>query len=281
MLNQTGGSKTDTIVKMALIFFISLFSFSVGTFVGKNVSDSERKKAMLEEDYDKFRGTAAVDPAAMDVEPSKAVTDADVQSLTEEFVNSEKDKQGEGDKATPETEPAHNDNHRVTESGAETGDGYRKIARDGKAPEAKAPEAKAPEAKSAPAVVAKSESSPTPKIAPLAAADRVAAGKSPAKDIPPARMPASKLPMLSADSIGKYTVQLASYPSERDAKDHAQKLRDKGLEAFFVKAQIKGETWYRVSAGLFDDKGEANNYRTKVMADAGVRTAIVQKILPE
>ncbi|MBK7844822.1 MAG: hypothetical protein IPJ71_14245 [Bdellovibrionales bacterium] len=55
MLSQRGGSKADTVVKLVLIFFISLLSFSVGTFVGKQVSDSDYKRASLEEDYKSFR----------------------------------------------------------------------------------------------------------------------------------------------------------------------------------------------------------------------------------
>jgi len=41
-------SGTDTVVKVVLIFFISLLSFSIGTFVGKKFSDNQHKMATLE-----------------------------------------------------------------------------------------------------------------------------------------------------------------------------------------------------------------------------------------
>jgi len=41
-------SGTDTVVKVVLIFFISLLSFSIGTFVGKKFSDNQHKMASLE-----------------------------------------------------------------------------------------------------------------------------------------------------------------------------------------------------------------------------------------
>ena len=40
--------KTDKMLKLALVFFISLLSFSIGTFVGKKYSDNQHKLAELE-----------------------------------------------------------------------------------------------------------------------------------------------------------------------------------------------------------------------------------------
>lgn len=34
----------DTLVKVVLVFFLSLLSFSVGTFIGKQVSDADHQK---------------------------------------------------------------------------------------------------------------------------------------------------------------------------------------------------------------------------------------------
>ncbi len=41
-------SGADTVVKVVLVFFISLLSFSIGTFVGKKFSDNQHKMANLE-----------------------------------------------------------------------------------------------------------------------------------------------------------------------------------------------------------------------------------------
>lgn len=39
---------TDTVVKVVLVFFISLLSFSIGTFVGKKYSDNQHRMATME-----------------------------------------------------------------------------------------------------------------------------------------------------------------------------------------------------------------------------------------
>lgn len=46
MANQTE-TKVDTVVKVVLVFFVCLLSFSVGTYVGKRFSDHQNKIAQL------------------------------------------------------------------------------------------------------------------------------------------------------------------------------------------------------------------------------------------
>lgn len=94
VFNQQGGSKTDTIVKLVLVFFISLLSFSVGTFVGKQFSDSQHRLASLENEYNKDfsqgRSTASIPGDSMGVEPNEILSSDDVAKLAEEFVQVEK-----------------------------------------------------------------------------------------------------------------------------------------------------------------------------------------------
>ncbi len=87
MHKQFGGSRTDTLIKLVLIFFISLLSFSVGTFVGKKFSDSQHKLAQLESEYEgePARGTASVAPNQLDVKPDEALTEKDIQQIADEF----------------------------------------------------------------------------------------------------------------------------------------------------------------------------------------------------
>lgn len=42
------GAKSDVAVKLVLVFFISLLSFSIGTYIGKKYSDNQHKLAQLE-----------------------------------------------------------------------------------------------------------------------------------------------------------------------------------------------------------------------------------------
>src|ERR1700744_2104029 len=92
MAKETGSSRTDTIVKVMLVFFISLLSFSVGTFVGKQVSDSDHRRMALESEF-QGRDVASSEgekAAATEEANNGKITDKEVENLTEEFVNKEK-----------------------------------------------------------------------------------------------------------------------------------------------------------------------------------------------
>src|SRR5665213_218693 len=87
MSADKGSSKADTLVKVVLVFFISLLSFSVGTFVGKQVSDSDHRRIALEGEYKAERGVASTESAK---DGDEKISEKEVESLTEEFVNKEK-----------------------------------------------------------------------------------------------------------------------------------------------------------------------------------------------
>src|ERR1700692_1467565 len=87
MSKESGSSRTDTLVKVVLVFFISLLSFSVGTFVGKQVSDSDHRRIALEGEYKAERNVASTDAKG---EGDEKISEKEVESLTEEFVNKEK-----------------------------------------------------------------------------------------------------------------------------------------------------------------------------------------------
>src|SRR5579862_7710848 len=90
MSSEKGSSKADTLVKVVLVFFISLLSFSVGTFVGKQVSDSDHRRMALEGEYKGERQVASTGEKADGAEASDKISEKEVESLTEEFVNKEK-----------------------------------------------------------------------------------------------------------------------------------------------------------------------------------------------
>lgn len=269
MASQRGGTRMDTIVKLVLIFFISLLSFAVGTFVGQGVSESEFREAALERgDYNAFRGTAS---AEADQKGEKGLTDEDIASLTEEFVSTEKKKMAKEDKGHDKPEAKH-------VKAKVTPDGYKKVTskKSDHHPKEKvaamkktmAPTAKQAEAKA----VAKHK-------APSKEATRVAQGKAPMKDHLSKRKPTSVLPGLASSTVGKYTIQVASYPSEKEARSHASKLEGQGYEAFYLPAAVKGKTWFRVSVGLYSNHKSAANARKQLIKEGRVAAAIVQKIV--
>jgi cell division protein FtsN len=48
-----------------------------------------------------------------------------------------------------------------------------------------------------------------------------------------------------------------------------------------VPASIKGKTWYRVSVGLYTTRKEATDARERLIQQAQLSSAIVQKIEPQ
>ena len=270
MAVEKSGAKTDVIVKLVLVFFVCLLSFSIGTFVGKKFSDNQHKVAKYEpESAGQERDIASVQPEAGEVKPNDALTDDEVAKLAEEFVTDEKEgvvKEEFGPKDDKNTETVQ---------------------------EAKEEE-RTPAAAPAHATVKheKSPSRTTQSVSEEAAspaAEKVAHGEAPShaeKTKATAKAgPAATLPKeVAGSTLGKYTVQVASYPTEEEAKKLSGSLKDQGFSAFYVATKIKDrkanteKTWYRVSVGLFATQKEASTYKTELMARAKVGSAMVQKI---
>ena len=79
-----GGSRTDVLIKLTLVFFIALLSFSVGTYVGKQFSDSEYKLSQIKAEYS---STQASEDSH--VGHPKVLTESDIESLADEFIAEE------------------------------------------------------------------------------------------------------------------------------------------------------------------------------------------------
>lgn len=79
-------------------------------------------------------------------------------------------------------------------------------------------------------------------------------------------------------SQGHYTIQLSSHPSKAEAENARVEYMGKGLaDAYFIKAQVKGSTWWRVRTGSFATKQGAEEFasaiKTKgIVADPWVTT---------
>lgn len=255
MANSGAGSKADAAVKLVLVFFVSLLSFSVGTFVGKKVSDANHKRADLENEYD-IPGMQDRTVASVKASPdAEAVSDEEVAALTKEFIEAERNVASND---TADTE---------TTNVVEKKEGYKKMG---------ANEVVKVEKKTKTTTTAKKVNM-NDKV--KTAADRIAKDMAPAKDVKVKKTPSKSLPAVATTAIGKYTVQVASYASEAEARVQVAKLKDKGYGAFYVPASVKGQTWYRVSIGLFTDQKSATNYRQEVIDSRVVSSAIVQRIV--
>src|SRR4051812_22337093 len=260
--SEKGGSKADTLVKVMLVFFISLLSFSVGTFVGKQVSDSDHRRLALESEFQN-REVASAEGE----EGGSKVSEKDVENLAEEFVNKEKGEEvateGEGQKVAEAKEGTSSEGYKSYGHGKE-----EKAEKREKAPAKK----EAPKAHEEPAEKMAAHGKAHDEVA-----EKVANNKAPSDGEVEARKPSSVLPGVASSAIGKFTVQVASFATEDEAKGQASQLKNKGWAAFYVPASIGGKTWYRVSVGVFNNNNSAQAFRKDFLKESGVKTAIVQK----
>ncbi len=278
MLNQDGSAKTDTLVKLVLIFFISLLSFSVGTFVGKQFSDSQYKMAQLEGDAGSDqREPSSLDPAALEPSPPDALTEEDIASLEEEFAKGKTVDTEKSDSKTSDHTPkadkkvAMNDHPQKMEDHKEVG---KKVGHMVDKATHKAAEINS-EAKH---VKANKPKKADEKIAEIA--DKVMKGETPVTHkAEQERTPSSLLPKTVAnDVVGKFTVQVSAYTKEPDAVEHTKALKDKGFSAFYIPASVNGATWFRVNVGLYSTSKEAQDYLKKIVG-TDIKSAIVKKIV--
>ena len=285
----------DALVKVVLVFFISLLSFSVGTFVGKQVSDSDHRRASLEGDghSDSAHGEAHAansHESASDVaqnEEDHAPSQDEVEDLAAEFIQDERSVASLDEQVNSAPDEEGYTSYKK-DSSKHSEEEAPPVAKEEKGKANSHEKAASPDAHGKSHTPEKSHEEPKaqakhekPHGQPLEAAKAISQGKAPTsgKEVEKPRKPSSSLPAVASTSIGKYTVQVASYAAEDDAKKYASTLKSKGWNAFYVPAEIKGTTWYRVSVGLFDEPGSAGEFKTKFLKTSGAKDALVVKIV--
>lgn len=284
--SQRGSALTDTLVKLVLIFFISLLSFSVGTFVGKQFADGQRKYASLDDKSEAKREAASVAGDVTEVKPEEVLTDEDIASLTEEFVKAEKEKGKDimkrelrHEEPSTEGEGHSKQASRLGDSVTEGGRTIKVVASThksggkGKLDEASGKESAQPNARRGPRKVAEPEESSEP-------AERVAQGEPPTRGLAAEkRQPSSLPPTTTTSVVGKYTVQIGAYASEGEARKRVQDLKEKGFSAFTVTAQKNGKNWYRVGVGIYSTQKDAFAAREDLSKQNELKDSFVQKIV--
>ena len=88
----------------------------------------------------------------------------------------------------------------------------------------------------------------------------------------------SRIPSAVTPAKAKYAIQIASYPQETDAALKAETYRDRGLEAFYLPAEIKGQKWFRVYIGSFGSTSEAKEYNRQLIRQSGIKGGFVKRI---
>ena len=251
--------KTDKMLKLALVFFISLLSFSIGTFVGKKYSDNQHKLAQLEPAKNK----AAVnhDFASSATEPEKVaasdgsdplLTDNEVAKIAEEFAaDSETEAETKDEKTIGTTDSEQKEIKEITVNTVATkNDSMMKSV-------------------SMPASVPAA----LPQKSAVSQAKQIQKAIDKIKNTDVVREVASIPP-----NAGQYTVQVGSFPTQAEAQKLSQELVGKGFKSSSVSAQVNGQTWHRVNVGLFGTVREAQDYKKDFLEKTKLTAAIVQRI---
>jgi cell division septation protein DedD len=75
----------------------------------------------------------------------------------------------------------------------------------------------------------------------------------------------------SSISGEQYTVQVASLKELDRAESLTRSLIGKGIDAYYLAANVNGKTYYRIRCGKFSDRNEAETYAQKIEADSGLK----------
>ncbi len=242
--------KTNTMIKLALVFTVAILAFCIGIFTGKMFSDNQHKLAQLEpasravaSEHQEFatsaESTTEAEKAlgtATTATKETTLTDSEVAKIAEEFAA--EDAQVSADESLIST---------VSEHGEK--------------------EIKSVAATVNKAAVAKA----TPKTLIANAAENLR--KMEIENRVPASIPANKeiVPM-------HFTVQVGSFPTEVEAQKMTKDLLAKGFKTSLVPAQVNGQTWFRVNVGLFGSVKEAQDYRKDFLEKTQLASAFVQKV---
>lgn len=271
--------KTDNMIKLALVFFVSLLSFSIGTYVGKKYSDNQHKLALLEPKSqtppneataktEEFASDVALeaDPAqrateevmaANDGKPT-ALTDSEVAKIAEEFATEEESTGEEKLVGTIEQEEKTLeviDDPNV----ATTRSAIKPTAIQNSLPQKVAAITKPTAAVKNNEVA---QAAALAKIQQMQAEERVPASIPAKKEVTPLH----------------FTVQVGSFPTQVEAEKMTKELQSKGYKTTFVPAKVNGQLWYRVNVGLFGTIKEAQDYKKEFLEKAKVSSAIVQRV---
>ena len=71
----------------------------------------------------------------------------------------------------------------------------------------------------------------------------------------------------------KWSVQISAVPAKAVADALTQRLKASGYNSYVIKAEVKGQSYYRVRVGRFDTQADAESARQSLAREAGYRDA--------
>ncbi|MDQ3010583.1 MAG: SPOR domain-containing protein [Acidobacteriota bacterium] len=82
----------------------------------------------------------------------------------------------------------------------------------------------------------------------------------------------------STPNKGNLTIQIAAFSDQGQANDRVSRLRQSGVEARIVQAEVAGRTWYRVQIGGFKSREEASKHANQLKAQGAVQDFIITTV---
>jgi DedD protein len=76
------------------------------------------------------------------------------------------------------------------------------------------------------------------------------------------------------DAPRDWTVQVNAFPDERSAQRLADRLKQKGYDAYVTSASINGRDWYRVRVGHYPTRAQAKQFVEQIQAKENFTKAI-------
>jgi len=74
---------------------------------------------------------------------------------------------------------------------------------------------------------------------------------------------------------GQFTVQLASLEEKSGAERMIRRLGEKGYDAYYYEAEVRGKTYYRIRCGRFTNREEAGAFARKLAKTAGMKGFVI------
>lgn len=242
---------TNRMVELALVFFVSLLSFSIGTFVGKKYSDNQHRLAQLEPHGEKAQELAKEVHAATE---GSAEHGAQTAHNEPKIVSDQKAQETLTDHEVAQMAKEFSDDETVSDS------------KDVEETTAEAPVKTAKAMKKLAALKSKD----------IKVVEENAAGKDVVRDV--ASITAKIKKAANPDSFA-YTVQVAAYPSADEAEKMVTTLGARGYKGRAVEADVNGRKWFRVQVGNFENFKEADTYKKEIMEQNRLTSALVQKVV--
>jgi len=264
-------------VIFSLFVFVSLLMFTVGILVGKGLAQSRYEGMLIQNAQRNQSADTAAAPTMPAHEPSEITHPASAEPETTAPAVEAKAPAPQTEKTTAEANaPAANVAVAEAKSEAKKDEPLKLIPQRGRQPDLYGNSLQEAEGKSAENILK------NPKLKSLF--DESDPQPAPSQKRQTASVPKSgslnkgKFPASLAQ--GKFTVQVGSYPTEKDASERVVALKQIGFpHAYFTAKELgeKKDTWYRVWLGYYTDLQSAQRSGEMLQEKGEVKNYLVRK----